>query len=475
MINHKIFSKLSINIVIILSFLLSISLSFYYLSKYDKLIEVENTKGLIHPMLKSAVGNHWDEADEIITDIKNKKNFFEYGKEYDEFLPQRILALYYFIIDEPIYDENKNFKTDNGKFLYLILKTLLFYSALIYFAHKITKILPITNCFFIILFLAIEPTIFQFHSSFWNESLFFPLQILLLAYLLTAPTNLSSHFIIGIILGTMFTISVESFYLFIPVILFQILMYKKRSLKIIFSSLFGFVLILSIITFHNYKRTNNLFFMNDGAKSALYLYIAPKVLSMSKKISLVDAESEMDSKKLDWIKENNINASFKNKGFRDLGNIINEVDRLKYYNYLQYSALNIIVKNPISTARFIIKKNLHTIVLNPFFVKNYYKFDTVRGQKAYYKSETHTNEIPYRIIYTAILYIIMLIGIFYSWKNANKILVFSIIILSLYPIFILGWMGANRYFVPSLIYLSIFFGNGVACILDKKILKTKYE
>ena len=78
MINHKIFSKLSINIVIILSFLLSISLSFYYLSKYDKLIEVENTKGLIHPMLKSAVGNHWDEADEIITDIKNKKNFFLY-------------------------------------------------------------------------------------------------------------------------------------------------------------------------------------------------------------------------------------------------------------------------------------------------------------------------------------------------------------------------------------------------------------
>ena len=215
--------------------------------------------------------------------------------------------------------------------------------------------------------------------------------------------------------------------------------------------------------------------MNDGAKSALYLYIAPKVLSMSKKISLVEAESEMDSKKLDWLKENNINASFKNKGFRDLGNIINEVDRLKYYNYLQYSALNIIVKNPISTTKFIIKKNLHTVVLNPFFVKNYYKFDTVRGQKAYYKSETHTNEIPYRIIYTAILYIIMLIGIFYSWKNSNKIIVFSIIILALYPIFILGWMGANRYFVPSLIYLSIFFGNGVACILDKKNLKTKYE
>jgi hypothetical protein len=68
-----------------------------------------------------------------------------------------------------------------------------------------------------------------------------------------------------------------------------------------------------------------------------------------------------------------------------------------------------------------------------------------------------------------------LIGIFYSWKNTNKIIVFSIILLALYPVFILGWMGANRYFVPSLIYLSIFFGNGVASILNKKDLKTKNE
>ena len=84
MINHRIYSRLSINIIIILSFLLSITLSFHYLSKYDKLIKVEGTEGLIHPMIKSAVAHHWDEADEIITDIKNKKNFFEYGREYDE-------------------------------------------------------------------------------------------------------------------------------------------------------------------------------------------------------------------------------------------------------------------------------------------------------------------------------------------------------------------------------------------------------
>ena len=469
MINHRIYSRLSINIIIILSFLLSITLSFHYLSKYDKLIKVEGTEGLIHPMIKSAVAHHWDEADEIITDIKNKKNFFEYGREYDEFLPQRILALYYYIANKPIYDENKNFETNNGKFLYLTLKTLLFYLVLIYFAHKIIKILPITNCFYIILFLAIEPTIFQFHSSFWNESLFFPLQILLLTRLMSANTNLFSNFITGIILGTMFMVSVESFYLIVPIIIFQIFKFKKKSFQVIFSCLFGFMFVLSIITFHNYKRTNNLFFMNDGAKSALYLYIAPKILSMSEGISAVKAESKMNIKKLEWIKQNNINASFTSKGFRDLGIINNEVDRLKYYNYLQYSALDIIIKNPLSTVKFVFTKNIHTLVLNPFYIKNYYKFDTVRGKQAYYKSETHTYEIPYRIVYTAVIYVIMLIGIFHSFKNIDKILIFFIIALDLYPVFILGWMGANRYFVPSLIYLSIFFGNGMAGILNKKL------
>jgi len=469
MINQRIYSKLSINIIIILSFLLSISLSFHYLSKYDKLIKVEGTDGLIHPMLKSAVGIHWNEADEIINDIKNSKNIFEYGSEYDEFLPQRILALYYYITDKPIYDEHRNFETNNGKFLYLTLKTLLFYLALIYFTHKITKILPITNCFYIILFLAVEPTIFQFHSSFWNESLFFPLQILLLAYMISPPSNLFSNFWIGIILGLMFSISVESFYLILPVILFQILTFKKKSFQVFLSCFFGFVLILSIITFHNYKRTGNLFFMNDGAKSALYLYIAPKILSMSEGISDVKAESKMNTKKLKWITKNNINASFKTKGFRDLGTIDNEVDRLKYYNYLQYSALNIIIKNPLTTTKFIFIKNLHTLVLNPFYIKNYYKFDTVRGEQSYYKSKTHTNEIPLRIVYSAVIYIIMLFGIFYSFKNIDKIVIFFIVILALYPVFILGWMGANRYFVPSLIYLSIFFGNGIAGILNRKI------
>ena len=63
---------------------------------------------------------------------------------------------------------------------------------------------------------------------------------------------------------------------------------------IVCSCIVGFTFVLSIITFHNYKRTSNIFFMNDGAKSALYLYIAPHVLSISKNISVAEARSEMN-------------------------------------------------------------------------------------------------------------------------------------------------------------------------------------
>ena len=473
MFNYKIYSKQSINILIIVSFLLSLSLSFHYLSKYDELIKDEKNLNLLHPMLKSAVGNHWEEANEIINDVKNNKNFFTYGGDYDEFLPQKILALYYLVIDKPILDENKNFETDNGKFLYLTLKTLLFYLSLIFFFQKLKKILPLRNCFFIILFLALEPTIFQFHSSFWNESLFFPLQILLLTYMVSATSKFLQNFMTGIILGLMFSVSVESFYLIVPIILFQILNFKKKSFKVVFSTIFGFIIILSIITFHNYKRTGNIFFMNDGAKSALYLYIAPHVLSISENISADDARFKMNKKKLMWIEKNKIDIYFPRKNFKDIGVIDDDSDRLKYFNYLQYSALSIIIKNPLSTIKFVIKKNLHTLTLNPFYIKNFYKFDIMN--LLFYDSKTHKSEIAYRIIYSIILYTIMIIGVFYSFKNSNKTLIFSLLILTIYPILVLGWMGANRYFVPSLIYLSIFFGNGMTSILDKKNLMIRNE
>ena len=66
-------------------------------------------------MIKIAIENHWNDANRIIQNIKKGKNFFSSYSHNDEFLPSKFLALYYYIIEEEIYDEKRNYKTDNGK------------------------------------------------------------------------------------------------------------------------------------------------------------------------------------------------------------------------------------------------------------------------------------------------------------------------------------------------------------------------
>ena len=84
----------------------------------------------------------------------------------------------------------------------------------------------------------------------------------------------------------------------------------------------------------------------------------------------------------------------------------------------------------------------------------------------------HQKVVPYRIIYTIIIYSIMTIGLIYSFKNIKKEIILILIIFASYPIFVLGWMGINRYFIPSLFFLSIFFANGLSTIFNlKKIVK----
>ena len=91
------YSKSSIYLTIIVAFLASAILSSHYILKYDRLKNSTNDYRE-HAMIKSAVANHWIGADWLLKDIKSGKNYFASGKEhYDEFLPSRLLVLYYYI------------------------------------------------------------------------------------------------------------------------------------------------------------------------------------------------------------------------------------------------------------------------------------------------------------------------------------------------------------------------------------------
>ena len=462
------YSRSSIYLTIIIAFLASILLSYHYISKYEHLkSSTNNDRG--NPMIKSAVANHWVEADRIIKDIKSGKNYFASGQEhYDEFLPPRLVALYYYITGYEIYDSKMNLKINNGKLPYLIIKTLLYYLALFYFCKKIFSIFPHKNCFFIILFLALEPSIFQYHSSFWNESLFFPFEILLLSLLLDRSRNISKNILIGFILGIMFTVSQEIFLYIIPLIFYLFILFKKKSIKPILSLMVGYLLIFIVIGFHNYKRIGELNLIPDGSRTALYIYFAPHVLAEKNNLSETQARKKMKEQTKIWIEKNNIDVTFSTTDF--IGIIGgSKKNKNKYYDYLQKTSLKIIITNPFISIKRAFKQSLHHLVLNPVHIKYFYQFAGKGG--VYNKSETHKKWIPIRIIYSVVIYLVVFLGIIYSLKRMKKEIIFLLMISVAFIVFATGWAGIPRHFVPALIFLSIFFGNGMAAILNSNTPK----
>ena len=456
------YSRFSIYLTIVIAFLVSVLLSYHYILKYDRSKDSANNNRE-HAMIKTAVSVPWTEADRILKDIKSGKNYFASGGEQiSEFLPQKLLALYFYITGHEIYDSKMNLKINNGKLPYLIIKTSLYYLALLYFCKKIFSMFPLKNCFFIILFLAFEPSIFQYHSSFWNVSLFLPFEILLLSLLLDQSENILKNVFIGFILGIMFMIRPMIFWYIFPLLFYLFILYKKKSTKPISGLMIGYLLILVVIAFHNYKRVGIPYFMPTESKFVLSVSLAPQILAKKENLSVEQAKLRMKDEIEIWIKKNDLNLNINNSLFGiNIGG--KEEDRIKYYDYIQKTALDIIINNPLITAEYVFKQSLHMLVLNPVYVKYFYQFEG-RGGK-YLKSETHKKWIPIRIIYSVIIYLVVFWGIINSLKNMKKEIIFLLIVSSAYILAILGWMGIPRHFVPALIFLSIFFGNGMAAIL----------
>ena len=119
------------------------------------------------------------------------------------------------------------------------------------------------------------------------------------------------------------------------------------------------------------------------------------------------------------------------------------------------------------TLKKVLKNTIHFVVLNPTF--NYF-YNEYRGKQeatdSFVKSDTHKKLIPYRIVYSLIIYFLSLLGLIYLFKRKNFYEISLIILSILYYIILFGWYGKTRLYVPSLIYLSIFFGIGLNILID---------
>ncbi len=470
--------KILIIFVITLSCFLSISLSTFYIYNYDSY----QLDGINHIMLKAETFYHWFSAANIIEQIKNGTPFYITGEEmFTKALPQRIVALYAYFTNFNIIEDWENNKISlGGKLPFLIIQSLLYYFSIYFLYSQVSKYFNYTVSFFIIIFLCLEPTIFQYHSSFWTESIFFSLQIILLSIILKNDQNKINFFIIGLLLGILFLQRSAGIFYILIIISYYLVCLEKEKFTKIFIICVPFITICFLLGIHNSKRANIFYIMPTEGKYVIYKYFAKNILAESANKTNLEINKSESKKAILWIEKNLPEVISENlkeeKAPYKIGlKIESEKDRIKYYNYLNERAYEIIYENPLIVLKQVINGFLHFSVLNPYFV--YFDYEFYKDYSApeigdFVFSQKHEQLIPSRIIYSLFIYLISFVGLIISYKKQPKI-TFLLLLSILYYYIILGWYGKTRLFVPTLIYMSIFFGYGATFIFNS--IKKKFS
>ena len=410
-------------------------------------------------MIKVSIQNGWYEANKIIKDYKNGESFLKSGgANFNEYLPPKIIAVYFLFLDQDIY-EGELIKTNNGKLSMLLFKTFFYYLSLYFLSLIIAKNFSVRLSFYTILFLSLMPDIMQYHSSFWNETYFFPFQIMTIYFVLKQSNKARDNILLGIVVAAMYLVSQEYLLYFLVLIIYLIIKFKKNYLPIFYFFISFAIVLASVNIFLNQIDNSNS--SNFGIKSAYYLYFAPEIIAKKNDISVKSSNQILKDKALNWAKKNQLTAV-------DSGNLLlnfeNPSENKKYLNFIFKESLRIILSNPIIVLQSIIKSTFHLGTLNPFYINFFYEYS---GKGEYLKTDTHKNLISVRIIYSIIIYTIVVFGFYKSTKNINNPLIIYFVLSILYVILAMGWMGHSRYFIPSLIFMSFFFGN----FFEEKYLK----
>ena len=208
--------------------------------------------------------------------------------------------------------------------------------------------------------------------------------------------------------------------------------------------------------------------MPTETKYCVYKYFSKGILKKVNNLSTREVNQQEVKKSFLWIEENGINIDYlkdqKINSPYEIGlSINNEKDRIKFYSYLNKRAYKILLENPLITLIELLKGALHFSILNPFFI--YYDYEYYKDYSSsiigdFVFTDKHQELIPYRIIYSLIIYAFVFFGIITCYRKDPKLCLLLIGSI-LYYYIISGWYGKTRLFVPILIYLSIFFGYGV--------------
>ena len=458
------FKKL--HLILLVGLFASIILNIFTIKTFDEYSSYYGDKQ--HRIIKADPEKFYSKANAI-------KNKLDYDLEYREpFLPARIIAYFYKLIGNELYDEfkkdeiNKDIyieivKNNNGKLIFFILQTIIYYISLLYFLKELSNLFDYKVVLTTGLFLSFEPTIFFFHSSFWSESIFLSLLLIIFGFIINIKDRFFSYLTLGILVGILYLQRTVSIYFFILVIIY-ILFFSKK--KIYLTSIFitGYLIVLILLGVSNYKRSDVFYITSTQAKDGFWMYLVPNILIERDKIDFSEVTKILDKKMNSWKLENNINDN----------DLKIEKTRLKMYDYQQKESFKIILNNFGASVKVIIKKTLHFLVFDPlghtyFFHKYDYKTPHSIG---YFKSEDHKKFIIPRVIYSLIIYSVCLVGLFSCLKIRDKKYLYLLLGSLIYFTLIQSWIGNNRYATPNLIFMSVFFSLGFCELIKlKKFIK----
>ena len=442
-------------IIVLAIFFTSIFFSTLIINKYDR-YEISSDSRINHTLIKADILRFYKEADYIKKKFNNEFSLSELGQfYYSSYLPSKIIAIYYILISEDLFldkhdseDSEVRVKNNNNKIGFIYFQIIIFFLSIIYLykilRKKIGKISIV-----IFLFLILEPTIHQFNYSFYSESIFFSLTIFLISQIIKDSNNKSNAFFIGLLVGILYLQRSIAIFYFIPILIFFIL--ERKKINYIFTYLSGILLIISILTAHNYFRIGVIQFTPYQSKVDLYHFLIPNVLDKK--------DNEISESDLSLIDE-----KIKLYEIQNSLNLEKEKDRLIYGNHVRNLSVQYLLNNPLQTIEVMIKKSAHALNFNPFEIYSFYKYEykPVDHELRYYKSKEHQKFLLIRIVYSSIIYSICFVGFLMMLKKRELMNIQIFLTLSiLYYLILGGWHGNPRYLTVNIVFLSIFFGFGL--------------
>ena len=463
--------------IILFSFILSIAVSNYNLKNYDKIVSKSDIR--YHQMIKTDALRYLGHGAEIKKQLDEGVSFFSTGREnYTKYLPPRLAALYYYVFDINLFNNFEERIVNIGiHHNYLYIQCFIYFLSILFLYFSIREKFDEKIIFFIIVFLCLEPTIFQYHGTFWSESVFFSIQIILLSLILSQRKNYYTFFLIGFVIGVLSLQKQLAIFYIVPCIIFFLFSLKEKKKSSFFLIFIGYMIIQMFIGYNNLSRSGKFYVMTSDTKLDLHRDLVVKVISKEMNLSMQEFNIHEGKASKQWLEKENIEYDenyemlFIRQGFMDYRySIKNESDKVLFDNFIRKRTFNYIFDNILPFTRFIIKSSIHTVLLNPFHIYSDHNFES---GEYYYTTKIHNKLVPVRILYTFIIYLICLIGLveILRKKNFELLLILTLSIIYFYGL--VNWHGNTRYFVPNLIYISFFFGFGTKKTLQK-LFKKKF-